>query len=214
MMKVLIQSLVLLAALASPGADGAEGSGASVPPYRYLIVADTSAAMTRQKDIVVDTVGKLIASGINDHIQTGDLLGVWTVGDKLNKSAFGPKMWVTAERLENASRASQVLLDAKASKAANLVQAIDAIKEVASVSGSLTVFLLTGGAVPVAGTSFDAEINEVFRQHSAALRKVGKPFVVVFVAQNGRAVSHGVSPGGGRLFIPPVTKPLTGLGER
>lgn len=181
------------------------------PPYRYLIVVDSSSSMARQKDTTADAIGKLIATGINGRIQTGDLLGVWTITDKLNRTAFGPRMWVDAERPEIAGKVFNLVREGKSAKTANLGLVIAGIKEVARASGSLTVFLVTDGSVPVQGTPFDDAINEIFQGHSAAMKKAKTPFVVVISAHGGEMVSQAVSPGGAKIYIPPVLKPPTDL---
>lgn len=206
-MKLRIQPVFLLAALICVSAVGAE-PGASPPTlYRYLIVLDTSSSMARHKEVAADTLGKLVATGINGRIQTGDLLGVWTIGEKLNPSALGPRMWVDEESGDIGGRVFVLARDAKYSKTANLGLAVSALLEAAQVSGSLTVFLVTDGATPVQGTPFDDAINEVFQGHAAAMKKAKTPFVVVLTAQAGALVSQAISPGGARIYIPPTPKP-------
>jgi len=195
-------TMLSLAAAESPG-------GADQPLYRFLFVVDTSASMARQKEVAADAMGKLIAAGINGRIQTGDLLGVWTIGDKLNRAAYGPKMWSDASRPEIAGQVFNLVRDARSSKPANLGMAVAAVREAAQASGSLTVFLVTDGTALIQGTPFDDAINEVFRGHSAAMKKSKSPFVVVLTAQQGELVSQAISPGGARIYIPPAPRTST-----
>ncbi len=208
-MKTLFRLICFLPALLKVIGAGTDVADDPSPPlYRYLIVIDTSGAMAREKDIALDTVSKLVATGINERIQTGDTFGIWTFADRLNKRAYGPILWAAEQRTESAGRVLRVLRDLKFSKVANMGQVMAEIKQAAKASGSLTVFLVTDGTAPVRGTPFDAAINDVFQKHSAAMRKAKRPFVVAFSAQAGELAAQAVSPGGSRIFIPPVKGPL------
>ena len=54
------------------------------PVYRYLILVDTSSAMSRQKTVTLDTVSRLILSGFGGRIHTGDTWTLWTFDDLIN----------------------------------------------------------------------------------------------------------------------------------
>jgi hypothetical protein len=70
-------------------------------------------------------------------------------------------------------------------------------------SGALTVFLISSGSDPVIGTPFDLSINPLFQVHGKKMRKAGRPFVTVFVFDQGRWFAHAVNPGGQAVYIPP-----------
>ena len=199
--------LAFLTACAAAAARAAEPTDAvAVPPYRYLFVIDTSLAMSRQKEITIDTVHKLILSGINGRIHTGDMLGIWTFNEKLVPDAFPAQMWIPQQRQDIANRAYRFLRDQKPAKKARMEEVVAAIRQTAAVSGVLTAFLFSDGTSAMKGTPFDDAINEIFKNHSDGMRNAKKPFVVVFVAQEGQLVDHAVSPGSGPIYIPAVKK--------
>lgn len=201
--QVLGLTATILGIVGAVAAENPEGS-----PIRYLIVVDTSASMSMDREVATNAIEKLLLGGFNGRVQTGDLVSVWTFGEKLNNSVLAPTMWTTESRPQIAGRTLRALRDVKFAKTPNMAEAINAIKKSAMRSGSLDVFLVTDGAVPVQGTPFDREIDRVFQQHGAAMRKVKKPFIVALSAHNGELAAHAISPGGNRVFIPPAQKPL------
>src|SRR5947207_571902 len=75
------------------------------PVYRYLFLVDTSSAMSRQKDLTMDTVSRLILSGIGSRIHTGEFWNIWTFADQLHTNGFPAQMWDLHERPDVADRA-------------------------------------------------------------------------------------------------------------
>ncbi|HXT39855.1 MAG TPA: hypothetical protein VN887_07525 [Candidatus Angelobacter sp.] len=177
------------------------------PAYRYLFVVDTSSAMSRQKDIAIDTVSKLILSGVGGRIRPGDAWGLWTFDDQLHTNIFPAQKWDAPQRRDVANRVFRLLRDQPhKKKKRHLDQVLAAISDEAKNSDGLTVFLFTDGTEPVKGSPFDDSINGILSKNASGMRKVKKPFVIVFVAQDGRLAADGVSPGGEPIFVPRLAK--------
>ena len=173
------------------------------PVYRFLFLIDTSSAMSRQKTVTLDTVSRLILSGIGGRIQTGDAWNLWMINDQLHTNAIPAQRWDPQQRADLANRIFRFLSAQRFNKKKALLEKpLAAVAEEAKLSGTLTVFLFTDGSAPVKGTPFDEPINEIFAKHAAGMRKAKKPFVTVFVTQDGRFAAHAVSPGGERIYIP------------
>jgi len=173
------------------------------PIYRYLFLFETSSSMSRQKAIAADTAHRLILSGIYGRMRAGDTFGLWTFDERLHTNVFPSQMWDPRRRRDTANRAYRFLLGQRLNKKdLALNQALDAMTQEAKTSGSLTAFLFTDGSEPVKGTRFDEAINAIFTQHAAGMRKAKKPFVTVFVAQDGQFAAHAVTPGGELIYIP------------
>jgi len=206
MVKTLLSLFCCLTVASARTLAAEAASETNAPLYRYLFVVDTSSAMSRQKDVAIDMVHRLVLSGINGRIKTGDVLGIWTFNDKLHTDVFPAQMWVPQQRHDVANRAYRFLRDQKLARKAQTDEVVTAIRQAASLAGTLTVFLCTDGTSAVKGTPFDDAINEIFKNHSADMGKQKKPFVVVFVAQEGELAAHAVSPGGGPIYIPAVGK--------
>ena len=108
--------------------------------------------MSRQKEVTIDTVHKLILSGINGRIHTGDMLGIWTFNEKLVPDAFPAQIWIPQQRQDIANRAYRFLRDQKVAKKARMEEAVAAIRQAAGVSGVLTVFLFSDGTSAMKGS--------------------------------------------------------------
>jgi len=178
------------------------------PVYRYLFLIDTSSTMSRQKAVTLDTVSRLILSGMGGRIRIGNAWNLWTFDDGLDTNAFPAQLWDPRRASETAKQMQRFLSSRPFNKKkASLDNPLAAVAEEAKLSGALTVFLFTDGSAPVKGTPFDDPINEVFAKHAAGMRKAKKPFVAVLVSQDGKFAAHGVTPGGETIYIPRLPNP-------
>jgi len=193
-----------LSARDAPPAETSTSDAAQPRPiYRYLFLFDTSSSMSRQKAIAADTAHQLILSGIYGRMRAGDTFGLWTFDERLHTNVFPSEMWDPRKRHAAANRAYRFLLGQRLNKKdLSLNQALDAMTQEAKISGALTAFLFTDGSEPVKGTPFDEAINSIFTKHAAGMRKAKKPFVTVFVAQDGQFATNAVTPGGEPIYIP------------
>lgn len=189
-------------ALATFGLAGAPAESDS--SYRYLIVLENSARMDRQREVALDTVHQLILNGIQGRIRDGDVLGIWTFRQQLNRDRFRPLIWSPGRARDAANAVYRTLRDAGFAEEPNLDLAVAGVIAAAQATDRLTVFLVVSGTQQIRGSSFDPEINQVFQQHAAAMRKNQKPFVVVLVMDQGQTVAHATNPGGGKIYIPPL----------
>ena len=195
--------LCLAFPLPGQGASTTNATDVPRPVYRYLFLIDTSSAMSRQKTATMDAMSRLILSGIGGRMRSGDAWNIWTVDDQLHTNGIPAQKWNPQERTDVANGVFRFLRAQRFNKKrAPLEKALAAVADEAERSGALTVFLFTDGGAPVKGTPFDEPINEIFTKHAAGMRKSKKPFVTVFVAQDGKFSAHAVSPGGERIYIP------------
>jgi len=189
----------------------AQSETPSQPPpiYRYLVVVDTSPAMSARKETTSDTVHKLLFSGVLGRMRTGDTLGVWTCGTRDRRELVPARIWDSRvrARLDFANLIYRLLEQREFAGKAGLDTVIPDLNLEARRSGSLTVFLFTDGSKPVKGTPFDEGINRIFADHAAELRKANKPFLTVLVADKGEWVAHSVNPGALPIHIPSVPGP-------
>jgi hypothetical protein len=173
-------------------------------PHRYLIVLENSARMDRQRDVALDTVHHLILSGIQGRIRDGDVLGIWTFRQQLKRDQFRALTWSSGRARDAANAVYRTLRDVGFAEEPDLDLAMAGVTAAAQATDQLTVFLVVSGTQQIHGSSFDTEINQVYQQHAAAMRKNQKPFVTVLVIDQGRTVAHATNPGGGQIYIPPI----------
>src|SRR6266496_1287520 len=179
------------------------------PVYRYLFLVDTSSAMSRQKELTMDAVSKMILSGVGGRLHAGEFWNIWTLDDQLHTNVFPPQMWELRQPPDVAERAYRFLRDQGFKKKKGPLDGLlTVLADEARLSGALTVVLFTDGSELMKGTPFDEAINEIFTRHAAGMRKAKKPFVVVLVAQDGEFVAHAVSPGGAPIYIPRPAKAI------
>jgi hypothetical protein len=174
------------------------------PVYRYLMVIEAGASMVRQKEVALDTVHQLILSGLNGRIQRGEVLGIWPFRKEVDQTLSRPIYWRAAEARDLGNFIYRKLRDLEFSKQSSLESALAAVKNEALHSEQLTVFFVTSGGEFVRGTGFDDEINSVFRQHAHGMIAAKRPFVTVLNYEHGEAVAQAVTPGGMKIFIPPM----------
>jgi hypothetical protein len=172
--------------------------------YRYLIVLENSARMDRQREVALDTVHELILKGIQGQIQAGEVLGVWTFRDRVERDRFRPVVWAPGRARDVANDVYRTLRDDRFGREPDLDLAMAAVTEVAGQVDRLTVFLVVSGYPMIRGAWFDDEINEVYQQHADGMRQSRRPFVTVLVMDRGRTVAHATSPGGRTIYIPPA----------
>jgi hypothetical protein len=184
------------------------------PVYRYLFLIDSSSAMSRQKEIAVDTVAKVIVNGAGGRFHTGDTWGIWTFDDQLHTNVIPAQLWDVRQRVGVADRVYRVLRDQHFRKKKGEWDApVGLLAQEAERSGVLTVFVFTDGSQPIKGTPFDEPINSIFSKHAAGMRKAKKPFVIALLAQDGQFVAYSVSPGGEPIYIPPLPKSVASAKE-
>ena len=177
-------------------------SSKSARTYDYLFVVDTSFSMLREKEGLADTVFNLIRTGIADKVRPGDQLGVWTFNERVYSSRFLPENW-TPERGEIiADRVARYLRSQRFEGQTRLDKAMAEILKAVKASKSLTVFLLSDGDTPVAGTPFDRSLNLLYRDNYGELQRARKPFITRLVASDGLFVSWAVSADVGAMKVP------------
>jgi hypothetical protein len=176
-------------------------------PYRCLFVVETSSAMEKALPTAADTISKLLLTGVGGRLRAGDRVGVWTYGSRLDNQSFPVFVWSPAQMLDISNFIYRRLRDQKASgSSAAFDRAVTGIKIAIQASEQTLVFLVCSGTDPVIGTAQDEAINSIFANHGEGMRKAGKPFIVVMVAERGAIVAHSVTPGDRLPFIPNLPK--------
>ena len=85
----------------------ASSTNAAAPPrpvQRFLFLIDTSSAMSPQKTVTLDTVSRLILSGVGGRIQNGEVWGLWTIDDQIHTDVIPAQRWDPQQRGDLANR--------------------------------------------------------------------------------------------------------------
>lgn len=161
----------------------------------------------------MDTVHKLILSGINGRMRPGDVFSIWTFNDLVYTNRYAVQQWIPSRNQDIANRAYRYLRDQNFSKKTRMDLAVAAMSNVVRRADAMTLLFFTDGSHLLKGTPFDEPINSIFNKHAEGMRSAKKPFVTTFIAQGGKLVAHAVSPAGGPIYIPPTLAEINAQGE-
>jgi hypothetical protein len=182
-------SFALMAAfLASPACGQTNAAKTAASSNRFLLIVDTSNAMARRTDATLKAVHGLLASGMNGQIHKGDSLGVWTFNADLHAGRFPLQQWSPEGQKAMTTRTLSFLMEQKYEGEANLQKAMTVLERVIKSSDSITVVLVTAGENKIAGTPFDARINESFKLWHDQQAKERMPIVTVLRANAGKII--------------------------
>ena len=176
----------------------------------FLFVVDTSFSMAAQKQTLHAAVHDLIDTGVNGAMKPGDKISIWTFNRETNTRRFTPLEWRPERRTAIATTAVAFLKEQTFTKISRLDLAMVEIVNSLEDRAPFTVLLFSDGFEFVWGTTFDAQINRVYREHAAEVRREGKSFVTMLRALDGVFVSSGVSILGDALRLPelPAVSPM------
>ena len=175
---------------------------------RYLIVVETSSAMRKRGNGILETVNALIMNGMKGQMRSGDTLGIWTYSDKLHAGEFPLQTWKPENRKKVAENANYFIKGAKFEKKSRLDMVLPAVQELVRNSDYLTVLFLTDGTGKFNGTPFDKEINDSFVTWKAEQERKQMPFLTVLRATKGVITHHGVVPVPWTWEMPPLPPDL------
>lgn len=194
-----LRRFALIAALLAPAlatvraAEPAPVTSSRPQPARWLLVVDTSAAMTRRAEAVEGAVGELLVSGMNGQMQPGDELGVWTFDKELHTGELPRQVWDPGHSNRFAGTVVNFLKSRVYRDAAHLETVLNILPRLVGQSDRLTVVLLSDGAEKMSGTPFDGPINAAYAEHQAELLHTRLPLATVLRSYHGRFIGHGVS---------------------
>src|SRR5437764_726886 len=130
-MRILVSAKMLLfigSLFASLSPLSAQTNAAANPKgsrsQRYLLVFETSRAMSRRSENSIKAAADLIRSGLNGQMRAGDTLGIWTFNDALSTGEFPLAKWSPETSRKLSSIAAGFLSQQKFEKGADLRQVI------------------------------------------------------------------------------------------
>ena len=179
-------------------------------PETFLLVIDTSFSMAPQKELLSSTLRGLIETGMNGQMKPGDKVNVWVFNRETNTRQFTPLEWRPENRAAVATAVTAFLKEQTFTRISRQDLAMVEIVNSLENRAPLTVLLFSDGFEFVWATTFDAQINGVYREHATRVRQDGKSFVTALRALDGVFVSSRVSILGDTLRLPelPATSPL------
>src|SRR5215213_418386 len=155
---------------------------------RFLFIIDGSASMKPFDKVARDTLFDLIYSGVRGRMTNGDTYGVWIAGEQ-NETSFPMEVWKSKFAVETAAKAAVYVKERGFKGRSRLDIALtDAVRVVKNVE-DLTIILISNGETLIAGTPFDTEINQTFRDLAPSMKKAKVTLNTTLVAQDGDFVA-------------------------
>jgi hypothetical protein len=173
----------------------------SRPAQRFLFVVDMSYSMARLDKQCRQAVFDLIYTGLYGQMRPGDTYGLWTFQEDVRAGQFPMQVWNPRQTLELASRAATFLKGQRHDKRTRMDAALGKVVALINTVKDVTVFVISDGDTPFAGTPLDDDINAAFAQRASARREARQPYVTTLLARNGQIVSGAVAIAGERILL-------------
>jgi hypothetical protein len=187
---------------------------AQPPPQkgnRFLFILNTSTAMRRQTNGVLQAVRGLLQSGMNGEMRDGDTFGLWTYDEQLHTD-FPMQVWSKRNQDETVAGMTAYLAGLRYQNRAHLEKVLPAMSQMIASSRVITLIFIYDGTETMQGSGFDKDINDLQRQFGRQMRDQNLPFVTLLAAWNGKTIDYSVNPPGkisvpqtADLIQPPVT---------
>ncbi len=155
---------------------------------RYLFIVDTSSGMRPRSTAMQKAVNSLLLSGMNAQLQKGDSIGVWTYNEKLRAGRLPVQYWSPETEQVVASNVVSFLKAEHFEKSPRIAAVLSELQSLIKESERLTVLLISDGSEPVAGTPYDANINEFFKENAWKQKQKRMPFITVLRSYRGEYV--------------------------
>jgi hypothetical protein len=159
---------------------------------RFLLVVDTSSAMSGCSNAIVQDVVDLLESDLKGEFRLGDTIGLWTFNDKLHPE-FPMQIWSKTDKDAIVADIATFLLVQTYGKRAHFDKVMHELNQVIKNSERITVVLFSGGGGLIQGTPFDREINDLQKKYAREFRGTHVPFVTVLAARNGAVFEYAIN---------------------
>lgn len=173
------------------------------PSGRWLFVFSTSAMMQQNLPATEFEIRNILYSGLNQQLNPGDTIGVWTFGETLHAGEMPLISWVPATAATTASNivsfVSQQLYGGNAPF--DVLQ--NGLYNVIDNSPRLTVLIFCDGTNDLHFLPYADDINQTFHQTLSAQQKAKQPYVLAVRTQLGRFVGVTLNLPPGTLDLPP-----------
>lgn len=168
------------------------------PRHDFAIVMDNSISMADRKASAASSVRDLVASGFGEQIEEGDEIHLLT-GDGETFATFA---WVPTDKEAIASDAANHLRAVKFQRGTRLEGGLARVIELSARAKALLAVVLTDGEEPLAGFTFDAEINRDLPKMRRVAAQIKRPVLIALLARDGVWADWRASAGIARPKLP------------
>lgn len=150
---------------------------------RYLFLIDQSPEMATRQLATVQTIYDIVHSGFENEIKPGEKFALWFYGSRLQTTpAF---VWQAGQETAIARQVANLFTGRIYSRIRPREQTLADAAPYIAASPKITVFIVTDGSQPLAGTPYDAKINAAISEKHLLFTRADKPFVITLMAKNG-----------------------------
>ena len=199
---------LLLCPFALISAESTNSPGPVYPPNRYLLIIETSHAMLRRSEAMLQAVQDVLASGVAAQARRGDSLGIWTFNEELHTGLVPLQDWSPQEQNAITKRVTGFVRAQKLEKAGRLDKVVPQLNRLVKSSPFLTVIIVCTGDTEIRGTRFDDRVNNFFQTWRLQQQDARAPFIVALRAQAGALVDCSINPAPWHADLPALPKEL------
>jgi hypothetical protein len=178
------------------------------PANGYLLVVETSQAMQRHTNALVQIVRQVVGSAIAAQAHRGDALGIWTFNEAVYGGVLPLQRWSKGNASAITDRVAGFLKVQKFEKLAHLDKVFPAMDRLKENSHFITVILICLGDTDIQGTQFDGTINQFLRTWRTKEKDAGAPFVIALRGERGTFVDYKLNPSPWPAELPALPKEL------
>ena len=162
-------------------------------PGRFLLIFETSPVLKKNLPVLRQLVGDLFAHNIQNEIETGDDLAVWTVDQQLHTGTFPLASWSPDDAEMSAERLDDFLGNQKFTRHASLAALQPLLNRVVKNSERLTVVIVCDSQSRLVGTPYDSGVNEIISNAVTRIKGPPVPFLLVLRAYHGEYLGCSVN---------------------
>lgn len=155
----------------------------SAPP-QFVILVELSTAMASRKEATARTIHDLVFSGFHERIRPDESFAVWFYDQAIRTNS--PLAWNPDKARELANRAAASLQGRIYRPTQRIDQALAELAARLPNSPTLTTLILTSGQQPIIGAPNVETINPALVAHREFFAAQGKPFLVTYLARDGK----------------------------
>ncbi len=152
----------------------------------FVFVIDKSSRMESKSFSTSLTIANMIEKGISNRLKDGDVIMVWTYGDKVDTTAFEPVVWKNQEARNISNKIFMNLRNLKYSRNKLKSLSLNYLSSFLDVKQSATIYFVSDGGKPIDGIPFGSLFIRISQQNYERWKKEKIPCLTAIVLENGK----------------------------
>lgn len=151
----------------------------------FIFVIDTSSTMQNKSFSTCLTIADMVEKGISNRLKDGDVIMVWTYGDKIDTTAFKPVVWKSQDARNISNKVFMFLKDLKYSRNQLKFLSFNYLSTFLDIKKGSTMYIVSDGGKPIDGIPFGAVFMRISQQNYKRWKKGKVPCITAIVLENG-----------------------------